>query len=126
MSNSNRCMAVEFEGALATWDAKNPDDLGEPILAMVDRLKRHIADGGFIRVVDKKSFGSDFVANGTRSQDVADWCFRHLGFYPVISPIPTTYVEMMPVPFWSSRVIQTEFNTGRRIDRKDEELPETR
>lgn len=117
-------IGVDFDGTLAKYDGwKGPTDLGEPIPAMVERVKRWLAEGREVRIftarVSLAGRPGDSVTNAlemiaTRSA-IRSWCLEHLG-----QRLPVTCEkDLNMIELWDDRCVQVEPNTGRRMDGRE-------
>jgi hypothetical protein len=89
-------IAVDFDGTLARYDGWfGPDHLGEPIPAMVDRVKKWIAEGREVRVFTARVGACGLIAGPGNVDDenfassqrhkIKAWCENHIGV-PLKSP----------------------------------------
>lgn len=102
-------IGVDFDGTLATyenWLAQGRTG-GEPIPAMVERIKRWWADGYEVRIMTAR------VASVAPDRDqnraiIEAWCERHLG-----AKVPVTAEkDYAMVALWDDRAIGVRPNTG--------------
>lgn len=110
-------IGVDLDGTLARYDGwVGPDVIGDPIPAMVERVKKWHREGKEVRIFTAR------VATGPGGHDMREamkaqlaiekWMQKHLGFsLPVTCAKDHGLVEM-----WDDRAVQVERNTGRRID----------
>jgi hypothetical protein len=104
-------IGVDLDGTLAQYDGwKGYDHIGEPIPAMVNRVKAWIAEGKDVRIFTARVGGGDdrFAAY----YPIVRWCEQHLG---KVLPV-TAQKDMYMNQLWDDRVVQVETNTGRRMD----------
>lgn len=114
-------IGVDFDGTLATYDQwRGCDHCGEPIPAMVERVKKWRAEGRNVRIVTARVFAPP--NKSTRQFEAAisllsiqRWCQTHLG---EVLPITCTK-DFAMIELWDDRCVQVEKNTGRRIDRQE-------
>lgn len=107
-------IGVDLDGTLAHYDGhKGHSHIGEPVPAMVERVKRWLAVGREVRI---------FTARVTAGQDDRDlllirriietWCSRHLG-----AALPITNVKDYSMDeLWDDRAVAVEPNTGRPLN----------
>lgn len=114
-------IGVDLDGTLAHYTGwKGASHIGEPIPAMVDRVKEWLADGKEVRI-----FTARVSSDGTfqRNMDAAEarsaiyqWCLKHLG-----RALPVTNVkDWQMTELWDDRAITVEQNTGRVIGERQE------
>lgn len=73
-------IAVDFDGTLATytgWSTQGPN-LGTPIPAMVERVKRWLAAGEDVRIFTARASASNPRLE-TDTAAIKEWCSVHLG-----------------------------------------------
>jgi len=115
----NGWIGVDLDGTLAVYDGwKGPEHVGEPVPAMVERVKAWIEEGQEVRIFTAR------VSHDGTPQRVADakyarsavvrWCLKHLG-----RELPVTNIkDYAMVLLWDDRCIQVVPNTGARADGK--------
>lgn len=118
----NAWIGVDFDGTLATYGAwGDGTKLGEPVPAMVNRVKALISKGEDVRIFTARVGKREGVnAAGQYADDafiekqrelIRAWCVEHLG---VALPITATKDFGMKY-FYDDRAVQVEQNTGRVI-----------
>ena len=74
-------IGVDVDGTLATFDASDPDVVGPPIPAMVQRVKRWLQEAREFRIVtahaSRQSF--DKLFHRAEKTKIEQWCVTHLG-----------------------------------------------
>jgi len=119
---------VDLDGTLAVYDHwRGEDHIGEPIPAMVERVKRWLAEGRDVRIFTARMDGGtaalalgdphgELFRNKERIKGFIDaWCIKHLGrTLPVTNAKDYGMIEL-----WDDRCVQVETNTGRRMDGKE-------
>lgn len=113
-------IGVDLDGTLAHYDTwKAWDDIGEPILLMLDRVKRWVADGKDVRIFTArgawlfdicKHTGVTFTREMV-SSNIQDWLERQ--GLPRLKV--TNRKDYRMVELWDDRAIQVIPNTGRTI-----------
>lgn len=109
---------VDFDKTLAFYDTweKNGANLGHPIPAMVERIKRWLSKGQEVRIFTARASSN----NPRRDSDVKKiqgWCTEFLG-----QPLPiTNEKDFETIAIWDDRAVTVEPNTGWRWSA---ELPE--
>lgn len=119
-------IGVDLDGTLARYDGwKGIDHIGDPIPAMVERVKRWLADGRDVRIFTARVDGGEVAIamgdqNGVAHRDVPmvryhieQWCLRHIG---AILPI-TNVKDYGMIELWDDRVVQVIPNTGEPVGR---------
>jgi len=113
-------IGVDFDGTLVTYGGwKGVGHIGEPVPAMVERVKRWLSEGKEVRIFTARVWiegrGGEFEAQKAREQ-VQDWCEQFLG-----ARLPVTNVKDFGMAeLWDDRAVQVEKNTGRRMDGADD------
>lgn len=127
-------IGVDFDGTLAvygTW--AGAAHVGEPVAAMVERVKRWIAEGREVRIftarihpLDRCIFPEEGIARpsgvGSVLVDRADeaklaveairqWCRQHIG---EVLPI-TNIKDYGMIELWDDRAVQVRPNTGEPV-----------
>ena len=111
-------IAVDFDGTLATWGCPWPEDYtatGDPIPAMVDRVKQWISEGKDIRIftarMDCFHPKEIHVPAHLVRQPIEAWCLKHLG---KVLPI-TNRKDYWCEAIYDDRAYRVEKDTGRVI-----------
>lgn len=100
---------MDLDGTLARSDGDHGSDhIGEPVLAMVDRVKVWLSEGKDVRLFTARAY------NPSREEIdlIVDWCEKHLD---AILPI-TCEKDPYMLELWDDRAIQIVKNTGERAD----------
>jgi hypothetical protein len=97
-------VAVDLDKTLAhqtTWKGK--DHIGEPIPAMVDRVKKWLADGTSVVIFTARADKPEHIP------PIREWLKKHLG-----QALPVTNIKRKEFSeFWDDRAVTVEKNTGR-------------
>lgn len=104
-------IGVDLDGTLALHDKwQGVQHIGEPIPAMVERVRGWLAEGREVRILTARvSHPED--ADAARGH-VEEWCIRHLG-----QRLPVTCIKDWEMHvLYDDRAIQVEKNTGRIIE----------
>lgn len=121
-------IGIDLDGTLAYWgDGYNTDVLkiGDPIPAMVDRMKRMLAEGKDVRIFTARvgdatdaecSDAMDVPCTFTEWRDyqrrlIQDWCSEHLG---QVLPVTATK-DFHMIQLYDDRCVQMEPNTGLTV-----------
>jgi len=103
---------VDLDGTLAMYDGfKGPDVIGDPIPAMLARVKRWLAAGKQVRImtarVSPKTPGHDKARKAIRA-----WLKEHLPGYD----IPITHKkDYLMKELWDDKAVTVEENTGKKL-----------
>jgi hypothetical protein len=99
----NGWIGVDLDGTLAHYDRWRGDyHIGEPIPAMVNRVKRWLSEGREVRILTAR----------TLFKPVRAWCKQHLGTILHI----TNRKDQRMIELWDDRAVQVIRNTGKRVD----------
>lgn len=113
---SSGWVGVDLDGTLAhyeKWGA--PDEIGEPIPLMLERVKKWLAGG-----LDVRIFTARVWSDGTPDRDaaarlarhaIAAWCNKHIGQVLAI----TNQKDPRMVALWDDVAVRVERNTGKAI-----------
>ena len=130
-------IGVDFDGTLAHYERwEGPDVVGEPIPAMVERVKRWLAEGRDVRIftarvsapddVEDLSLAARVKAHKRRLEArvahdaIEAWCEKHLG-----RKLPITCVKDLEMrELYDDRAVTVEMNTGRLLSQSTRGLPE--
>ncbi len=100
-------IGVDLDGTLALWPPRQGQQIGDPIPAMVERVKRWLADGRDVRIMTARAAHCD-------ERDlllIQDWCQEHVG-----QELPVTCFKDFGMDvLFDDRARQVEMNTGRLI-----------
>lgn len=113
MSN-RRVIAVDLDGTLAHYDRAvhaggfRADHVGDPVPAMLSRVKRWLSEGIGVVVYTARAAPRDDGSHWTAIYAIHGWCHRHLGV-----TLDVTH-EKRPEfsEFWDDRAVAVEPNTG--------------
>jgi hypothetical protein len=115
-------IGVDLDGTLAMYDGWKDGAIGAPIPAMVERVKRWLAEGKDVRIFTARVCVLDAVSHesGRRADrefaeqqvtQIQDWCERHIG-----QRLPVTNVkDFACVEIWDDRAVQVIINTGQPV-----------
>lgn len=114
-------IGVDLDGTLAEYGGwKGPDHIGAPIPAMVERVKKWLAEGVEVRIVTARVAQTERFVNESQMVDgaefatqqrvlIRDWCERHIGQRLKV----TASKDFAMIELWDDRAIRVETNTGR-------------
>lgn len=99
-------IAVDLDGVLAKWTPgtwKGVQHIGEPIPAMVERVKKWLAEGQKVVIFTARADNPDAIP------PIREWCKEHLG-----QTLPVTNIKRPTFSkFYDDRAEKVERNTGR-------------
>lgn len=116
-------IAVDLDGTLARYEGWKNGEIGEPIPAMVERVRHWLFEGKEVRIftarvgiqpgaysLESKRFAdAEFVAEETAK--VQDWCEKYIG-----TRLPVTNVkDFSCIEIWDDRAVQVIPNTGKPV-----------
>ncbi len=121
---SNGWIGVDLDGTLAHYDGwVNESHIGAPVPAMLERVKRWLAEGRDVRIFTARVDGGTAALqmgnpNGEKFRDVAfitrtieQWCLEHVGrILPVTNKKDYGMDEL-----WDDRAVQVRKNTGEPV-----------
>lgn len=121
-------IGVDFDGTLAHYDGwRGGDHVGAPIMPMVERVKRWLAEGKEVRIFTARVAPYPYVLRPDQPMAVPDtpegnrifeaactiagFCREHIG-----QPLPITCMkDYGMVELWDDRCVQVMPNTGQPI-----------
>lgn len=105
---------VDFDGTLVTSPIPPfaPDNIGEPIWPMIDRVKNWLAEGHEVRIFTARASPSDLTAENIA--EVEKWCEKYIGQKLIVTCMKTRKL----IEIWDDRVVQVVENEGIPITEK--------
>lgn len=103
-------IGVDMDGTLAVQNLSNPHawDIGEPVPAMVELVKKWLAEGAEVRIFTARvSHGEDLAAHSL----IADWTWRVFG----VALKATCTKDDGCLAIYDDRAWRVEHNTGRVV-----------
>jgi hypothetical protein len=102
-------IGVDLDGTLARYDGwKGAGHIGEPVPAMLERVKAWLADGIEVRIFTARvCHGPDELEARRR---IADWSQEHIGRVLRV----TNFKDFGMVELWDDRCVRVVPNTGER------------
>jgi hypothetical protein len=124
MSSQQGWIGVDLDGTLAHYDGwKGADHIGEPIPAMVERVKLWLAEGREVRIFTARIYpialalpsGPAPVPEGQRATEafhalcaIGVWLEKHIG-----KKLPVTCTkDYGMIELWDDRAVRVVLNTG--------------
>jgi hypothetical protein len=114
-------IAVDFDGTLAHYEGWDGGNLGKPIPAMLERVKRWLAEDKIVKIFTARvgttglitTIGNtddvDFAAEQRRK--IQAWCIEHLG----IALEVTATKDFAMIELWDDRAVQVVMNKGEPV-----------
>jgi len=104
---------VDLDGTLAkSSDKFDPDKVGEPIQAMVKRVKSWLKKGKIVKIFTARAGDKEFDPSVIKA-----WCTKHLGQELEITNEKDPGMEEL----WDDRAVQVVKNTGKVVEDFDPE-----
>jgi hypothetical protein len=109
-------IGIDLDGTLAVYDGwKGAQHIGEPIPAMVERVKQWLSEGLAVRIFTARVWHDGnperHLEAKIAEEAIHDWCVKVFGH---ALPITCTKDYGMIV-LYDDRCVQVEANTGRLI-----------
>jgi hypothetical protein len=101
-------IAVDLDGTLAYYVSGQWPKIGAPIMPMVERIKRWLAEGKEVRIMTARVSGADWR---TEDKRVRAYCLEHIGQELEV----TCRKDFDMIEQWDDRAVQVIPNTGRTI-----------
>lgn len=111
MSDRPKWIGVDLDGTLAFDDGGAPGGpIGPPIPAMLDRVKRWLAEGREVRIVTARVTSADRWWDSIEQHNKIDeWSSLHIGQVLQVTCAKDPDMEVL----YDDRAIQVEKNTGK-------------
>jgi hypothetical protein len=108
---------VDFDGTMSLYDGyKGPDVCGDPIGAMIDRIKGWLADGDEVVVLTARVHPSGEATDVQAAYEtIRAFCVENLGQELEV----TCMKDPMMVEIWDDRAVRVDENTGLISDQAD-------
>lgn len=102
MTQGDGWIGVDFDGTLATYESGQYPRLGEPVPAMVARVRHWLAEGTEVRIVTARADKAEQILA------IEEWCLAHVGQrLKVTDRKDSTMVEL-----WDDRAVRVRRNEG--------------
>ena len=117
MRNGKGWIGVDLDGTLAKdTDWEGPEIIGEPVPAMLARVKQWLADGEEVRIftarVSPVNRQDALRARGA----ISLWCKTHIGEVLLITCMKDRHMKAL----WDDRAVAIEKNTGKILGGRKE------
>lgn len=115
-------IGVDLDGTLAYYDSfKGAEHIGDPIPAMLERVKGWIAEGREVRIFtarvgetylrNKDGTLDDHVFADAARRHIEQWCIKHIGVKLQV----TATKDFGMIELWDDRCVQVQPNTGMPV-----------
>jgi hypothetical protein len=108
----NGWIGVDFDGTLAYYDGYTQGEVGEPIMPMINRVRRWLAEGKTVKVMTARASGDNPTPDILAIQK---FCQEHLGQSLDVTCIKDQGMEEL----WDDRAVRVIKNTGLISDGSD-------
>ncbi|MGQ5525282.1 hypothetical protein ACUHMQ_18750 [Chitinimonas sp. PSY-7] len=98
----SKWIGVELEGTLAEYNERFPNQIGEPVNAMLLRVKGWLNEGKTVKVLSRRAKA------GSSNYEVNSW-LRNQG----LSMLEVVPMEKDMASLWSARAVRVELNDGK-------------
>lgn len=107
-------IGVDLDGTLAHYDGwKGIDHIGEPIPAMVGRIRQWIESGVAVKIFTARVWSDGSAARDREAyfatKRIHEWCLTNLG---IVLPV-TCQKDYGMIALWDDRAVRVTVNTGR-------------
>jgi hypothetical protein len=116
---ADKWVGVDLDGTLAYYDGwKGPEHIGDPIPAMVERVRGWLARGITVKIFTAR-VGSHQTQehNDVAHRTIATWCMKYLGCVLHV----TNEKDFAMTALWDDRAFGVHMNTGMPADIRAEE-----
>lgn len=123
MTSHQRIVGCDLDGTLAQYDKwEGPDKIGEPIPAMVEKVKQAIAEGSEVWIFTARvnpGIEKDHAISAALAMvAIVQWCQKVFG-----TVLPITYTKSYRfTEIWDDRAKQVIENTGEFLEDHIQEL----
>lgn len=102
-------IGVDLDGTLAEYHGwVGEDSIGDPVPAMIERVKKWLADGVTVKIFTARVC----IPDAQRQIEVIqDWCEKHIGQRLEVTNIK----DFGMFELWDDRCVQVQMNTGKRV-----------
>lgn len=105
-------IGVDLDGTLAYYDEwKGSTHIGEPIPAMVRRIKRWLSKGITVKICTARACGRNRKELAAVTKAVKAYCKKHIGVELEV----TNEKDYGMIELWDDQCVQVIPNTGRTI-----------
>lgn len=102
-------IGVDLDGTLAHYNGwRGIEHIGEPVPAMLDRVKTWLGEGREVRIFTARVYRPDGGINNIAREYITGW-LRRVG----LPDLEVTNVkDFAMIELWDDRAVQVEANTG--------------
>lgn len=115
-------IGVDLDGTLAVYKSWDGGKIGDPVPAMVERVKGWLAEGKTVKIFTARvsiSGGYSLESQQHADQAFVDeqralieaWCEKHIGQKLEI----TNVKDFSMIELWDDRAVQVQMNTDQRL-----------
>lgn len=105
-------IGVDLDGTLAHYEGwKGETHIGQPVPAMVNRVKRWLKDGHMVKVFTARMSGRDKDEREAVANAIGKWTLKHIG----IALEATCVKDYAMIELWDDRAVQVIPNTGEPV-----------
>jgi hypothetical protein len=109
-------IGVDLDGTLAHYDKwRGAQHVGEPVPAMVERVKRWLAEGRTVKVFTARVSHDGSPRRLQEAQEamiaIERWCAKHIGQTLAV----TNAKDYAMIELWDDRAVQVRPNTGEPV-----------
>lgn len=105
---ASKWIGVDLDGTLAVMEGWNgPYEIGEPVPAMVDRVKKWLAEGKTVKIMTARAATDDKKTISA----INNWCTKHIGKELEV----TCKKDMDMIALFDDKAIRVEKNTGKLL-----------
>ena len=101
-------IGVDLDGTLAEYHGWNGGAIGDPIPAMLARVKDWIKKGQGVKILTARACTND----AEQIALIKAWCVQHVGQELEV----TATKDFAMIELWDDRAVQVIPNTGKRVD----------
>lgn len=102
-------IGVDLDGTLAHYEGWKGGQIGEPIPAMVHRIRCWLQEGKEVRIFTARVCRmqtTEFLRE--QEQSIKEWCVLHIG---IVLPV-TSEKDFGMIELWDDRCVRVRINTG--------------
>lgn len=118
---SGEWIGVDLDGTLALYEhgrSYDPKHVGDPIPAMLRRVKRWIAEGRRVKILTARAATTSYQEHIEVVGTIQSWCVKH--GLPALEV--TAQKDYLMLELWDDRAVTVEANTGRKLARSSRGL----
>lgn len=111
MKKTKGFIGVDFDGTLSSYDKyEGPTKTGDPIMPMVDRVKRWLKAGKNVSIFTARVAPAHTITEIAQAESaIEEWCEKHIGQKLPITAIKSPHMYEL----WDDKAVGVEKNTGK-------------